>query len=597
MPQSAVSILRVSTKKQLNEGEGIENQRRANDEYIRRKGYVMTREIVIAESASLELKERYDLEAALELIFALSKERKADVVVLYKADRLSRGGAGEYFAVKALLTKRGVRVEYATEQIDDSASGELLEHVLAGMARFDNRLRTERTIGAEKILTKQGYWCRAAPTGFRNGRSDGKPVLLPTEGPGQWELLRYGLKKQLGGGFSLSEVAEEMRRKGLRTSRGNPPGDQTWQNICRSPVYGGLLCEEWTDGEFVRAKFDGPLTPEEWRELQRVLDGKRRVSLSAPRQALHPDFPLRRFLLCPGCARPARGYSVRGRGGGLFPYYDCQVAECDFRLGAEEAHTAFTELLHRVTPAEPLLALFRQVVLEAWDDQRKELETARQRSRKSLEALEEEKGRLLTLMKRSASNPALLAELEKDFDRVERELSLERVAGGAAEFERYDKEEVVNACLSCLRRTGELWREWPVEGQSRLQRLVLPEGLPYDVLSGNRTPQLSLVYAAIPDPRNAKPNMAPPTGLEPVTPSLTARCSTIELQGNDACLEQRTGFSGQPLPAPRSSGERSGELQGNDDRKRPKDLPDTADSAGLPAVAFAKAGQAGLYEI
>ena len=27
--------------------------------------------------------------------------------------------------------------------------------------------------------------------------------------------------------------------------------------------------------------------------------------------------------------------------------------------------------------------------------------------------------------------------------------------------------------------------------------------------------------------------MAPPTGLEPVTPSLTARCSTTELQGND----------------------------------------------------------------
>src|SRR5438552_1539585 len=62
MPQAAVSILRVSTKKQLNEGEGIENQRRANNEYIRRKGYAMTREIVIAESASLELKVRYDLE-------------------------------------------------------------------------------------------------------------------------------------------------------------------------------------------------------------------------------------------------------------------------------------------------------------------------------------------------------------------------------------------------------------------------------------------------------------------------------------------------------------------------------------------------------
>ena len=33
--------------------------------------------------------------------------------------------------------------------------------------------------------------------------------------------------------------------------------------------------------------------------------------------------------------------------------------------------------------------------------------------------------------------------------------------------------------------------------------------------------------------------MAPPTGFEPVTPSLTARCSTIELQGND-CAQDYT---------------------------------------------------------
>ena len=51
MSHAAVSILRVSTKKQLNEGEGIENQRRGNDEYIRRKGYRLLREFVIAESA------------------------------------------------------------------------------------------------------------------------------------------------------------------------------------------------------------------------------------------------------------------------------------------------------------------------------------------------------------------------------------------------------------------------------------------------------------------------------------------------------------------------------------------------------------------
>jgi hypothetical protein len=142
--------------------------------------------------------------------------------------------------------------------------------------------------------------------------------------------------------------------------------------------------------------------------------------------------------------------------------------------------------------------------------QARQIEAARQASGKSLKRLEEEKAQIVALMKRSAGNPALLAELEKDFDRVERDLSLERVAGGTSAFASYDKEAVVETCLTCLCRTSDLWRQWPVESQSRLQRLVLPQGISYDALAGNRTPQLSLIYAAIPNVRGVKAKMAPP---------------------------------------------------------------------------------------
>src|SRR3954453_13764049 len=155
---SAVSILRVSTKKQLNEGDGIENQRRANDAYIERQRYRKVKEIVLAESASLDFADRLDLDAALRDVLAMRKKGQADVVVLYKSDRLARGGGEQYFTIKALLKRHGLKLEFATEHIDDSASGELLEHVLTGIARFENRVRVDRTVGVEKILTKEGYW-------------------------------------------------------------------------------------------------------------------------------------------------------------------------------------------------------------------------------------------------------------------------------------------------------------------------------------------------------------------------------------------------------------------------------------------------------
>lgn len=201
MPVRAASVLRVSTKRQLNDGDGIENQRRGNAEYARRKGYALVREFVVAESADGD--DRAAFEAAVRR--ALDPALRVEVIVFWKVDRISRGGVLPYYTLKAFLAKHGVRVEFATEAIDESASGELMETLLAGMARFENRQRVERTIGVARILTKGGYWCRGAPLGFRVARKDGKPVLAPRD-PDQWQLVRYGLRKQLEGTASAAAV-------------------------------------------------------------------------------------------------------------------------------------------------------------------------------------------------------------------------------------------------------------------------------------------------------------------------------------------------------------------------------------------------------
>src|SRR5439155_23528077 len=97
--QFAVSILRVSSKKQLNSGDGIENQRRGNCEYIARKRYRLHREFVLAETGDSD--ERADFGKVLADVIEHKKE--IDVVVFWKVDRITRGGVGNYYALKALL--------------------------------------------------------------------------------------------------------------------------------------------------------------------------------------------------------------------------------------------------------------------------------------------------------------------------------------------------------------------------------------------------------------------------------------------------------------------------------------------------------------
>lgn len=502
--QRAISILRVSTKKQLSDGDGIENQRLGNNEYIRRRGYRLLDEIVIAETA--DNKERKDFEAALQSIVA--RKREVDLVVFWKMDRVSRAGVGTYYALKAYLANHGIRIEFATEQIDATAAGELMESMLAATARFENRLRVDRTIGVERILTRDGYWCRAAPTGFVNGRNDaGKPILLPHTDARQWELLRYGLLRQMSGAYRAGDVADELCKKGLLTSHGNPLNRQTWTNICRAPVYGGLLYGPWTENQFVRAKFDGPLTPDEWKRLQEVLDARNTVARRLPRQAIHAEFPLRRFLRCPTCGTPVRGYSAVKRNGRRYAYYDCASRACGFRTPAADAHRMFVDLLREVTPKPEILALFRRVVLEVWEEQHRELVAESIGVQKTVGRLREEKQSIIGLMKVHADNPSLVADLRADYERLERELALATMARDTAEADEYEAEAVVNLCVHFLERASELWLKWPVELQNRLQVMVFPRGVGYQVLKGEANPELSLVHANFVD----SASMAPPT--------------------------------------------------------------------------------------
>ncbi len=492
--QHAVSILRVSSKKQLNSGDGIENQRRGNRDYIQRKRYRLHREFVLAETGDSE--EREDFEKVLA--YVIDHKKEIDVVVFWKVDRITRGGVGNYYALKAMLAKHGIRIEFATQQIDETPAGELMESMLAAAARFENRLRVDRTIGVEKILAKEGYWCRAAPTGFVNGRApNGKPILLPHPDPRQWELLHYGLLKQLDGAHEAMEISQELQTKGLLSSYGNPISKQGWVKICRSPVYGGLLCEAWTDHEFVRAKFDGPLTPEEWYRLQQVLDGRNTLARRLPRKKFHEDFPLRGFLRCPSCGQPARGYAAQNKAGRRFLYYDCRAAACRFRVPVALAHKKFVELLRHVTPSPELLDAFRTVVLSVWEKEYRELNAASNDLQKQVSRLRDEKRALLDLLKASAGNKALVGELQKDFDRVNRELTVATMARNETELQEYEAEAVVGTCLAFIERVVELWQKWPVDLQNRLQLMVLPEGVSYDVLEGRSNPKLSLVYAAI----------------------------------------------------------------------------------------------------
>ena len=523
-----VSLARVSSKKQLRDGEGAETQHRTNREYIERQEHKWVKDITIAESASIGYKERYDMEAAMNELIEMKREGRIDGVVLYNSDRLSRGEGGEYFMIKALLVSHGIRVLFSTQQIDDTPSGELLEYVMAGIGRFDNRVRTDRTISAEMLLTQEGYWCRPAPTGFVNGREGdsvkGKPVLKPITDTSQWELLAYGLRKQMTGLYKITEVAAELRSKGFITREyhgkdgtlkgKNPLSAQTWYKICRSPVYGGLIGGKWVTGDPIRAKFDGAITPEEWWSLQAVLDGRKTGLMKVTRKAIHPDFPLRRTLLCPCCGEFARGSRGKGKMGKYYYYYHCKNKACRFNVQTKEIHALFEGLLQKIAPSPELIRLFKETVLDAWATKYRQRNQEVITTQKEVVLLEQEKGKLVELMKNSYDNPELLTQLKEEFSEISRKCTALKARRTEHESEEVKAEVVVDYCMQFLLNAHKLWKEARVEEQKRYQSMIFPEGVSYNVLTGRQTPKLSPVYDAIPTAHDGDSLLAAPRRIE-----------------------------------------------------------------------------------
>lgn len=292
---------------------------------------------------------------------------------------------------------------------------------------------------------------------------------------------------------------------------------QGWAKIVRSPVYGGWVCGAWTDGRLVPAKFAGPLAPDEWSRLQATLDARETAGRRRPRRAAHPSFPLRRFVRCPGCDRPARGYAAVKRGGRRYGYYDCDRPACRFRVPVAAAHDRFLAYLRSLAPAPGVLAAFRATAAEVLAERGRDSRAAEAAREQKVAALNAEKASLVALMAKAAGDDSLLASLRAAFTRADRELTVAEAARPDPAVRAGEVEAVLDRCCRLLAHADELWAASQPEAKTRLQRLLFPEGLSYLVLERKRTAKLSAVWRTAAELALPKA-VAAPRGIEPRFP-------------------------------------------------------------------------------
>jgi DNA invertase Pin-like site-specific DNA recombinase len=341
----AVIYVRVSTKEQT-ENLSLTTQLRACEEYCRRQGYEVL-ERFHEEGESAKSTDRSQLQNLLT--YGRLNKGRVHFVVVFNLTRFARDKY-DHFALRS-----------ATEPIDDTSTGKLMEGVLAAFAQFDNDVRSDRTRAGMKAALELGRWVFLTPIGYLNApRSMGQSLMHdPERGP----LVRPAFEAYATGRFTKEQLLKQVRAWGLTNRRRKPLTSQAIGVMLHNQLYAGVVDVPEYGVRGKRADFDPLISEELFYRVQAILSG--RIPSTVPRKRAHPDFPLRGFVRCHSCGRGITGSWSKGRNE-YYAYYHCRPGCRAVNVSKARLEGLFADKLALLQPTPGYMRLLKESVLQIW---------------------------------------------------------------------------------------------------------------------------------------------------------------------------------------------------------------------------------------
>jgi site-specific DNA recombinase len=508
----AVIYVRVSTKEQT-ENLSLPTQLRACEEYCRREGF----EVVARfreEGESAKTSDRTELKKLLE--FCRQNKGRVHFLVVYNLTRFARDKY-DHFALRAHLKSMGISLRSATEPIDDTSTGKLMEGVLAAFAQFDNDQRSERTRAGMRAALDLGRWTFVAPLGYLNApKWTGKSLA---HDPERAPLVQRAFDEVAAGQRTKQEVLDLVTQLGLRTRKGFKLTPQSLGDVLRNRLYMGEIASK-DFGVSRRGDFEPLVSEATFYAAQAVLDG--RVTIAGPRPKSHPDFPLRGFVRCDTCSRPLTASWSKGRGK-YYAYYHCQNKCSVVNISKGKLEGLFVEELALLQPSAGYMRLVNDRILTIWQQVRAEARERAAEAGRRTKALTDKLDRLdeAFLFAKSIDQPTY----ERQRDKVREALTLAQIDQHAESTEQMDVQGLLAFAERILPRAADLWVQSALDQRQRLQTLFFPEGIAFDGARFNRTAITATLFSYLAGKNLASEDVVSPLGVEPRTNRLRVCCS------------------------------------------------------------------------
>jgi len=172
---------------------------------------------------------------ALQELLEDVKQKKIDIVLAYKIDRLTRSPK-DFYQLIEFFEKYNVSFISVTERFDTSTpAGRLLRNIMLTFAQFERELASERTKDKMLERAKKGFYNGGyAPFGYK--RENKKLIINKREA----EIVRLIFETYIET-HSIAKAYNLLKEKNIKNQQGKPFYKTALSFILCNPVYAGKV--------------------------------------------------------------------------------------------------------------------------------------------------------------------------------------------------------------------------------------------------------------------------------------------------------------------------------------------------------------------
>jgi len=159
-----------------------------------------------------------DRPALMDLLNRCKEDRDVGAVVVYDVSRLARDRI-DFALIKQALRKVGITLLSATEPINDTPEGQMLEGVLSTVAEFFSKQSGRKVEAAMRHKAQTGGWPNLAPYGYINRKEkllDGRIRAWIEPRPEEERWVQRAFKLFSSGQHSVKVLTKILNSEGFR---------------------------------------------------------------------------------------------------------------------------------------------------------------------------------------------------------------------------------------------------------------------------------------------------------------------------------------------------------------------------------------------